>query len=390
MIGLIRWILGYVKFVAKGMFPERFMNMIAKSNISIWNVKRKGDELSACVVADEYKEFKGISRKTGTKIKLLEKHGFPFIINKYKKRKGILIGILLFSLFLYILSLYIWEIDITGDVPDDTTNIESVISDLGLTRGCIKSNLDLSYIEQKMMIEIPSISWASINIKGSLAEVAIKQRKTPPSIVPKTEPCNIKSSMDAQIVRMEIYNGTPVVNDGDAVVKGQLLVSGVFEDKWGGNAFRHADAKIWAYTKKNISSEIELNQEKHIPTDKIIKRRKMKVFGIEVPLSLVPIPKGDYSKNIEQNDLCLFGQRVPISFYNEVYTKEIIEPVVITEEEAKNQAEDFLKDYEENTLRDVQILGKEVTGFIADNKYIVNARYECQENIAYQEKISIE
>ena len=82
MIGLIRWILGYVKFVAKGMFPERFMNMIAKSNISIWNVKRKGDELSACVVADEYKEFKGISRKTGTKIKLLEKHGLPFIINK--------------------------------------------------------------------------------------------------------------------------------------------------------------------------------------------------------------------------------------------------------------------------------------------------------------------
>lgn len=390
MIGLIRWILGYVKFAANGMFLERFMNAIAKSNISIWNVKRKRDELSACIIADEYKEFKGISRKTDIKIKLLEKHGLPFVINKYKKRRGILIGTLLFSVFLYILSMYIWEIDIIGDVPDDTTNIESTISNLGLTRGCIKSNLDLSYIEQKMMLEIPSISWASINIKGSLAEVAIKQRKIPPSIVPKTEPCNIKSSIDAQIIRMEIYNGTPVVNDGDAVVKGQLLVSGVFEDKWGGNAFRHADAKIWAHTKKSVTNEIELNQAKHIPTDKTIKRKKMKMFGIEIPLNLVPIPKGDYSKNIEQSDLYLFGKRVPISIYEEMYTKERVETVVISEEEAKNQAENFLKNYEENNLKDVQILEKEVTGLMCDNKYLVSAKYECQENIAYQEEIILE
>lgn len=390
MVGLIRWLLGYVKFVAKGIFPERFMNLIAKSNICIWDINRKGNELSAFVVASEYKDLRKISRKTGTKLRLKEKHGLPFSINKYKRRKGLIIGVLVFCLFLYVLSIYIWEIDLTGDVPENTAEIEEVIEDLGLSRGCIKSNLDIPYLEQNIMIRVPSLSWVSINIKGSLAEVSLKQRKSPPIIVPKTQPCNIKSNSDAQIIRMEVYNGTPIVNDGDAVVEGQLLVSGIFEDKWGGNAFKHADAKVWALTKKSITNEINLNQEKHTPTDKVIKRGKMKVFGLEIPLSLVPMPKGDYLKEIGKKDLYLLGQKIPITIYKEIYTQEIIEPVFINEDEAKLQAEESLKSYEENNLKDVKILKKNVNGFIDEDKYVISAEYECQENIAYKEEIILE
>ena len=189
---------------------------------------------------------------------------------------------------------------------------------------------------------------------------------------------------------MEVYNGTPVVNDGDAVVKGQILVSGIFEDKWGGNAFKHADAKIWALTKKSMSDEISLNQEKHIPTDKIVKRKKMKVFGLEIPLSLVPVPKWNYSKELSRKDLYILGRRIPITICKEIYTEEIIESVIIDEDEAKVQAEKLVKTYEENNLKDIKILKKDVNQFIKDDKYIINVEYECQENIAYKEEIIVE
>lgn len=390
MVGLIRWILGYVKFVAKGVFPERFMNLIAKSNICIWDISKKKDELFASVVASEYKDLKKISRKTGTNLKVIKKCGLPFYIHKYKRRKGIIIGAIIFCIFLYIFSIYIWEIELTGDVPENTSEIEEVIADVGLSKGCIKNGLDIPYLEQSIMMKVPSLSWVSINIKGSLAEVSLKQRQIPPTIIPKSQPCNIKSSTDAQVVRMEVYNGTPVVNDGDAVVKGQILVSGIFEDKWGGNAFKHADAKIWALTKKSMSDEISLNQEKHIPTDKVVKRKKMKVFGLEIPLSLVPVPKWNYSKELSRKDLYILGRRIPITICKEIYTEEIIESVIIDEDEAKVQAERLVKTYEENNLKDIKILKKDVNQFIEDDKYIINVEYECQENIAYKEEIIVE
>ncbi len=390
MLGLIRWVLGYVRFVAKGMFPEKLMNLIAKSNISIWDAKRSENEFSACVVAEEYKEFRKFYKRSGTKIKVLEKHGLPFEVNKYKKRKGMIFGILAACLFIYILSLYIWDVKIVGDVPEDTSQIESVISELGLSKGKIKSRIDASYVEQNMMLKLPNLSWVSVNIDGSVIEVSIKQREMPPYIVPKTEPCNIKSKMDAQIIRMEVYNGTSVVNDGDAVVKGQLLVSGVFEDKWGGNAFKHADAKVWAYTKKSIHNEINLNQQKHILTNKTVCRKSMRVFGVEIPLTLAPIPKGDYSKETKIKDLYLFKQKMPINLNKEIYTKEVTEPIVINEDEAKVQAEKFFEKFEENEFGESIILEKTLTGFVENDKYIVDAEYKCQENIAQKEAIILE
>ena len=43
-------------------------------------------------------------------------------------------------------------------------------------------------------------------------------------------PCNIKAAFSGQILRIEVYEGTAVAKVGEAVVEGQLLISGMVED----------------------------------------------------------------------------------------------------------------------------------------------------------------
>ena len=103
MLFIIRFLLGQVNFIAKGSFPERFMNLTAQYGISLWNVKKDENTLIANCMASEYKALRQIAKKTFMKLHLKRKKGLPFILNKYKKRKGLLVGFVIFFVIIYLL-----------------------------------------------------------------------------------------------------------------------------------------------------------------------------------------------------------------------------------------------------------------------------------------------
>ena len=41
LLKLLRWLMGYVVFISNGIFAERFMNLTARSQISLWDVKKR-------------------------------------------------------------------------------------------------------------------------------------------------------------------------------------------------------------------------------------------------------------------------------------------------------------------------------------------------------------
>ena len=299
MLKIIRFLCGYVVFTVKGSVPEVFINKATKSGVRLFNIKKQKEFLYCSVIASEYFALRRIAKQSCVKLKIKNKCGFPFFVRLYKKRKGIFVGIICFGLTLYFLSLYVWSIDINGLEATDKNQLNTLINGLGICTGTLKSEIDPPMIEKIIMNKISNISWVSVNIKGSILSFEIKEKVEAPQIIPKTTPCNVKANNDGQIIRMEVYEGTPEIKNGDAVVKGQLLINGFVEDDFATCNIRHADAKVFALTKHSLKKEVDLCQTQRQKTGKVVERKRLKLFGIELPLTLTTIPGADFEKNVK-------------------------------------------------------------------------------------------
>ena len=110
---LLRYILGYIRIRIEGYSVEKLINIAIKKKVFFWNVKReKTTIIYTNIGVKEFKDLIQIAKETNCRVKILDKKGIPFILNKYKKRKIIIFFLLFFFFFLMALSQFICNIKI--------------------------------------------------------------------------------------------------------------------------------------------------------------------------------------------------------------------------------------------------------------------------------------
>lgn len=417
MINLIRFIFGYVTFIIKSPFPERFFNLIAKHGIGFWDMQKdqkNNDETRASVLLSEYKDIKKIARKTNAKTKIINKKGIPFLIRKYRNRIGLLIGFFISIIIINIMSSFVWVVEINGNNKLNENTINKYVAECGIYQGASTKNIDVSLTEHNIMSKFKDISWISININGSVVRISINERITPPDIK-EEEPCNIIASDDGQIVGIEVSKGKTEIQLGDAVVKGQMLVNGIVPDIFGENRFCHSEGNIYAVIHKNITHKIDLNKKIYIKTGSKIKRSRLEISNFIFPLSIQPIPKGNYSllyketdlfkwkrnnfyypifnnkENIEfnQQNINTFGFKFPIKIIDELFEEQFEKNIRLNEDDAKNEINNKINEFEKSFFENMEIINKNVNMKIDNNNYIAEIEYTYKKNIAIKEKLKI-
>lgn len=385
---LVRWLLGYVKFSLLGGNPERFYNYCARGGFCLWNImgRRQG---GACVSAHSYKRLRKYARRSGCKLKVREKHGLPFFIFHAAKHKGIFAGCIMFFLILYLLSLQVWCINISGNSKIKEKEINSALNTAGLYLGVPKNGLNTKAVEQKTMLRLPEIGWMSVNMHGSIADVSIEEKDDRPEIIDKSKPCNIKASSAGQIISTQVNEGTLLVKKGDAVVKGQLLVSAVVEDVFGGNTLKHASAKIIAETSRPFKTEINMKRRIREPAGDFVIRSNFDFFGVSFPLTVKTKPKGTYDVSAYKTGLRLFGNLLPVSVYEEKWTRMRVKDIALTKDQAAKEAEKKLAEAEKNELKNIKVTSVKASGNVSGDKFIYTAKLTCEENIAQESEIFV-
>lgn len=258
VIKLWNFLRGYVTILIEGIFVEKFINICIKRQIFLWDAKKKGYNKCLLNVSTEgFKTLRPIAKKSRCKVRIVKRNGLPFIINKYKKRKILGFGIIVFIAVIYMLSSFIWDIDISGNKRIPKEVILSKLNDLGVKRGVLKYKLDSSKISNDIMLKNKEFAWVSVIIKGTKIKVKVSERKIPPNIIPSNAECDIVARRDAQIDTIIAKAGIEKVKSGDFVSKGQVLVSGVIEAKTGDLKKVHALADLSARTWYEASSRVE-------------------------------------------------------------------------------------------------------------------------------------
>lgn len=271
---LVRLFLGYVRIEVEGYYIERFINICTNNKILIWNLKReKGVKLYLNIGINDFKKLSYIARKTNCKIKILRKKGIPFLLNRYKKRKIFAIFLILIILIIFISSKYVWNVKIS--IKDDLKldNIEQDIENLGISRGVKKDEIDTDKIINELRLKRDDIAWVGIDIYGTIVQINIVKADKVPNIVDNSNYCNIVASKSGVIQKIIAQNGTAVVNIGDTVQKGDVLIAGYMEGKYTDTRYVHGLGEVEAIVSYKKSKEIKfrVNDEQTYSVEEAVK-----------------------------------------------------------------------------------------------------------------------
>ncbi len=385
-VQLCRFLSGFVKIKIFGDFPERFINICAFNGIKLWNIRNKGDFIYANVSTKDFKKIHKVKKSHQMHISIISKRGIYFLIKPYLMRKGIAVGLILFFAVNIILSRFIWNIEIVGNKIVSKEKIISYCKELGVGEGVYSKSIDTNNARLKLLMNHPELSWASFVIEGSHLTVNLLETKT--AEVKETAPANLVASKDGVIDKITISKGKAVVQKNQAVLKGDLLGTGVLEYGNGTTHFVRCSGEVTAKTEKSITCTAPFTIRKTVLTGREEKRRVLNVFGLKIPLSFVPV-NFKHKRSTDTNRLTNGSSYSPI-YMNEITYKEV-ETVTtrLNREEAVLYVKEKLKKEEIKQLQSAEILSYNDEINFDNSNVTITRKYSCLENIAVQEKIKI-
>lgn len=168
---------GVLTVQIEGFFTERFINLCRINNIKIWDIRNivKG-VVRFKIRIDDFKKLRMVARKTKCKVKIKKKEGLYFTLFKYRKRKIVVFLLAMAIFFTIAFSTFVWNINVVGN---DTIPKETVLECLkssGLYVGRFKIGMDKKEIINSLRLNMQDISWAGIEIDGTLATVKVVEK----------------------------------------------------------------------------------------------------------------------------------------------------------------------------------------------------------------------
>ncbi len=383
LLKFLRFIFGYVRFTAKGGFSERFINLCRRNNILLWELKSNNSVITACTDCGGYKRIRSIARKSGMKVRIKRKCGLPFFIERHSRRIGVLIGVCFCAAAVMILSTRIWSVDVAGNVRVPSETIIGVFEELGVKKGAAGSKIDIRSTEIEALQKLPELSWLNININGSAARIEVRETVQSPEIdAGDTTPTDIVAARDGQIVTIRPFSGTQEQKIGNPVLKGDLLISGIKENKDLTVSFCKASGYVVARTSRSISA----SQSSRLNVKKAVSHKK----SYEIAFLSFSIPLGRSSDNAysEKSEVVINGVTLPVGITEKTETVYSESEVTLPSDKVRLLAALAFFDRCCEDFRYLQVESSEI--FYDEKAGGFSGDFVCLENIGVEQPMQIE
>jgi similar to stage IV sporulation protein len=383
---LITWFRGFLCVRIRGTAPERFINLCCNKKIFIWDLKRIEEDYQFHISIKNYKKLRPIAKKTGMIPRIAKKTGFPFILHRYRRRKGFFIGILICFILIYIMSLFIWDISIQGGSKYTPEAMIKFLKENEVYTGIRKKKVNCQEIEETIRLAYKDIGWVSAEIKGTRLIIKITETNMPAPAEKAMEPSHIVATKNAIIKSIITRTGTPMVREGDVVKKGDILVSGILtvKDDFGeilSNQPVVADADIVCKSYYDYNEKFNMKYLDRIFTGEAKKGYYIGLFGKKLFLYNRRNSYDKYDIIVNEKTLHVTDTFYLPFRYGTISTREYKEEwKTYTEDEATNIAEARLQRYFDRLIEnDVLITENNVKITIDNNLCISKGRILVEE-----------
>lgn len=392
VVKLWNFLRGYVVIRIEGLTLEKFINYAIARGIYLWDIVRIDyTTLEAKVGLSGYKELRHIVKRAGCKVKINMKIGYPFFMHKIRTRKMLMFGFMIAISLVILTTCFIWDVEVIGTENIPKEKIVKTLHELGLSPGIFKYKLDLTSIENQIMIEMEELAWIGIEIRGTKAIVEIVEKVHPPEKIPMEIPCDIIASKNGVIEKVIAKNGDTMVQKGDIVKAGQILISGTVIREGTDPRYVHALGEVFAKTYYEKNDEMSIIKINKIKTGNRFIKRTIKIGSTQLMLSFGEIPFSNYI--VESRKKSHFQWRniqIPVEIIIDEYHEVIDQREKIDPETVKKALmEKLTVELAKQMPEDITILNQDIKYQEENNIIRAKLTIEALEQIGIQKRINI-
>lgn len=234
MGSILHFLLGSVKIQVQGRFPERFINLCGVKKVKFWDVRRQGEQtMTVCVHILSVHQCRTLARQALCEVRVLEGKGLPSFLLGLRRRYALLAGLAGALLAALILSQFVLVVRVTGNERLSDSVILTELEAQGFGPGTYGPGVDRRALANEVLRRLPELSFLSVNISGVYAQVVVREAAAEPELEDRWAAGDVVAAADGVVVAVDPVVGHPLVQEGQAVLSGEVLISGTEEQESG-------------------------------------------------------------------------------------------------------------------------------------------------------------
>lgn len=386
---LINFLRGIVALTVTGPFPERVINLCAQEGVDFWGVEWL-DEHTICMTIRRsgWKRLEELAERVACQVRVDGRRGLPEFLLRFRNRYAFLVGLTLSLCAVAFLSRFILTVEVTGNQRLPTAVILSQLRQLGVRPGVYGPSIDRQQVAQEAILGLDGVAWMAINLHGTRLEVIVRETMEVPERIDESGYYDIIAEAPGIITHVEAELGDAMVQEGDTVSEGEILISGTVTmepPKYSDLPYRyyqtHARGRVWARTWRTVTACIPLQADSKEYTGEKSSVWAMELAGLR--LKLWGEEETAWEKTAHTWQMTLpGGVELPLYLTRETFRAYVPKAVEVNREAAQDLLEVALKRQLEQLVgEEGEILQIRYTAQVEQGNLQVTAVAECQEEI---------
>lgn len=337
-----------------------------------------------------YPQARKLAQKRGDCLKILGKRGIYWMLPRLLRRPVLLLGAAVLTGLTLFLPSRILFVQVEGNAAVPARQILEAAAQSGLAFGTSRRQVRSEKVKNALLSKIPQLQWAGVNTSGCVATVSVRERTVLP---PAQDPVGVSSLCavrDGYIRSITATAGTALVQPGQTVQAGQVLISGYTDC---GLRLRGEQAKgeVFAQTQQELTAVLPAKWT--LRGQSLAQRRSYSLLIGKNRINLWKdsgIWEDTCGRMYEEHYITLPGGfRLPLALCIQTRTTFALTSETIPEAQAGKELTDFARR---------TVLKRMVAGEIQQAAehlrqdggcFWLEARYVCQEMIARQRQEQI-
>ena len=388
-MGLYRSLAGSVQVtVLSADIPECF-KMLEQNKISAFSIRTIDSvTVQLTVSRKELEKLRQLCERKGYVLHLKQKRGLFWSLQAIAVRPVFAVGMVLLSIMAACLPGRILFIETEGNESVPSRYILECADDCGLQFWSRRREVRSEQIKNELLERIPQLQWVGVNTYGSRAVITVRERAESPDEQQGSSVSHIMAARDGVVESCTVTRGYGNCTAGQAVRKGDVLISG-FTDCGLTIVAERAEGEVLAQTKRSICLVTPSNCQIQSPSSGCEKR-----ISLLIGKKRINFYKGSgisgatcdkmYSKYV----LTLPGGfSLPVALLKE--TTVSCHLTETTVDQPESILVPFASNYLMGQMQDGAILRKDETITESDGIFRLEGVYDCRENIGIvqEEKI---
>lgn len=226
---------------------------INSRQITLYGISQT-DTLTArfTVSRKDYALLEKLIRERGEKLTILGRKGFFWSLRALFRRPVLTAGLLLLLSLTVFLPTRVLFVEVTGNHRVPARSILEAANECGIRFGASRQRVRSEKMKNELLAQLPELKWAGVNTYGCVAVISVTER--PRLEAPEDAALgHIVACTDGVIDSCTVTQGTALCEVGQAVGKGQILISG-YTDCGGAILLKKAQGEVYARTLREFTA----------------------------------------------------------------------------------------------------------------------------------------